>query len=263
MPKARPRGAAVAKLLAIVVILALLAAIAYFALARSGAFRIERIDAQGVEHLTASEMTALVSVSEGTSLLDVDIAGIRSRLLQDAWIQDVAISRVFPDTLQIVVTEREIEAVVEIQTGSDGSVSEWAIASDGMWLMSIPDRDSEAGQATSSQVYEDADAALRIVDVPYGVSPEIGAYNTDENVANAIAIVSGMTTELADRVVTVSASDLESTTLTLDNGVEIAFGTATDIRAKERICLELLEQHADSIAYINVRNVDRPTYRAL
>ncbi len=237
--------------------------VAWLVLAQTDIFLIEQIEVQGVEHLSATEMDALVSVPQGTNLLNVDISGIQTRLLQNAWIEELDIVRVFPSTLKIVVTEREIAAVVEIQVGSDEEVTLWAIASDGVWLMSIPDQDSEEGQATSSQVYEDAAVALRIVDVSYGVSPETGSVTTDEGIQNALAVVSGLTTELADRVTTVSASNSESATLTLDNGVEIAFGTATDIRDKELICLELLEEHPDSIAYINVRNVDRPTYRAL
>ena len=38
---------------------------------------------------------------------------------------------------------------------------------------------------------------------------------------NALAIVDGMTTDLAGRVTTVKATETESTTLVLDNGVEI------------------------------------------
>ena len=102
-----------------------------------------------------------------------------------------------------------------------------------------------------------------IRDRPYGTSPETGAFCTDENVNNALDIVAGMTTSLADQVVLVKATDAESTKLTLDNGVEIAFGKAEDIREKERVCLEIMEQNPGSVAYINVRVVDRPTWRAL
>ena len=34
----------------------------------------------------------------------------------DAWVQDVSVNRVFPDTLEIVVTERTITAVVDVST---------------------------------------------------------------------------------------------------------------------------------------------------
>ena len=217
---------------------------------------------QGVEHLTASEMEQLAGVPAGTTLLRVDADAIRSRLLMDAWVQDVSVNRVFPDTLEIVVTERTITAVVDVSTENASSTQAWAIASDGMWLMPIPAQDSEAGRNTSPKVYEDAASALHIADVPYGVEPKVGSYCGDANVNNALAIVDGMTTDLAGRVTTVKATETESTTLVLDNGVEIVFGAAKDIRDKERVCLEIMEQHPD-VVYINVRIVESPTWRAL
>ena len=75
--------------------------------------------------------------------------------------------------------------------------------------------------------------------------------------------VSGMTTELAGRVKTVYADGVEETRLVLDNNVEIAFGSADHIRDKERVALGIMEQHPDSVAYINVRDPASPTYRAL
>ena len=104
---------------------------------------------------------------------------------------------------------------------------------------------------------------LHITDVPYGTRPEVGAYCSDANVNNALAIVDGMTTELAGQVKKVAATETESTTLTLESGVEIVFGTAENIRDKERVCLEIMKEHPDGLAYINVRVVDRPTWRAL
>ena len=233
------------------------------ALYLSPAFTIEKVDVVGAEHLTSQDMAALASVPQGTTLLTVDTGAIERSIDRDAWVKDVTVNRVFPSTLQIVVTEREIAAVVEVTTDDASTVQPWAIASDGMWLMPIPDRDSSVGQAIAPQIYEDADRVLHINDVPYGLVPEIGSYCADGNVNNALAIVDGMTTDLADQVRMVSAKEAESTLLTLDNGVEIAFGTADNIREKERICLEIMAQNPGKVAYINVRVPDRPTWRAL
>ncbi len=247
------------------VVVALLAALAIGAIAvyNSNLFAIEDVKVTGVEHLTSEEMSALAAVPSGTTLLRVDADAIVNRLKQDAWVQDAAVNRLFPNTLELVVTERQIAAVVEVQTSDAKSVQPWAIASDHMWLMPIPDRDSEAGQRTSPQVYEDVDAALAIKDVPFGVKAQGGTYCTDESVLNALDIVSGMTTELADQVKTVYADGVEETRLVLENNVEIAFGSAENIRDKERVCLKIMEEHPDSVAYINVRDVSSPTYRAL
>ena len=99
--------------------------------------------------------------------------------------------------------------------------------------------------------------------MPYGTVAEIGTECIDANVNNALDIVAGMTTELADHVVEVSAAGTVETTLLLDNGVEVAFGKAEDIRDKERTILKILEENPDGISYINVRVVETPTWRGI
>lgn len=249
--------------LAIIVGIAAALVIGAVVVYNSSLFSIKNVNVTGVEHLTSEEMSALAGVPSDTTLLRVDAAAIENRLKQDAWVQDVQVNRILPDTLEIAVTERQIAAVVEVPTSDGKSIQPWAIASDHMWLMPIPDRESEAGQRTSAKVYEDADTALHIKEVPFGTNPQVGAYCTDDSVLNALDIVSGMTTELAGRVKTVYADGVEETRLVLDNNVEIAFGSADNIRDKERVALGIMEQHPDSVAYINVRDPASPTYRAL
>lgn len=243
------------------VVVALLAG--WAALYNSPAFTIDHVQVNGVEHLTNDEVSQLASVPAGSTLLRVDTEAVADRMKQTAWIEDAEVKRVFPSTLEIDVTERTVQAVVEIPTSSGSAVKSWAIADDHMWLMPIPDKGSEAAKTTSSKIYEDAEAVLHIVDVPYGTKAEIGSICADYNVNNALAIVDGMTTELSDQVVKVSAAGAAETTLILESGVEIAFGEAEDIRDKERVILKILEENPDGVAYINVRMVEAPTWRAV
>lgn len=249
---------------AFIVLLALIAVlvVTYASLYFSGAFAITSVKVNGAEHLTADEMSVLAAVPQGTTLLNVDAAAIENSVDRDAWVADVKVKRVFPDTLEINVTERQIAAIVDVFADNAKVTQYWAIASDGMWLMEIPDRTSEFGQSIAPQIYEDAESVLHIKDVPFGLTPEVGTYCTDGNVNNALAILGGLTTELVEQIKTVSATDAASTLITLNNGIEIAFGTADDIRDKERIVLEILKEHEGKVAYINVRTPDRPTWRA-
>ncbi len=244
-----------------VIVVALVCVIVYAVLLRTGAFAIQDLDVEGGDHLTMEEVSQIVSLPDDATLLNVDVDGVKSSLERDAWVQDVEVKRSFPSTLRIVITEREIAAVVEVPGDCAQTIQDWAIASDGVWLMVIPSQESSVGQSLSEKIYEDAAEVLWITDVPYGTDPAIGAYCTDENIINALDIVAGMTTELADQVKTVSATDAESTLLTLDDGIEIAFGAAEDIREKERICLEIINENP-TVVYINVRVVERPTWRA-
>ena len=251
---ARYRSKRAARRLPIVVIVGVILVavlgIAGVVLANSGVFTVRQVTVSGVSHITAEEMTELAAVPEGTTLLNVDANGITSRLTSNPWVQSASVDRVFPDTLNLNVTERN-------------TVERWALASDGMWLTELPDQNSAEGQALPASVYEDAANALEITDIPYGSSPEAGKYCNNANVENALSIIDGMTTELANQIKSVSAASSNSTTLTLDNGVEIAFGDSQDIRDKERVCLELLQEHEGKISYINVRVVNKPVWRSL
>lgn len=229
----------------------------------SSLFTIQNVKVTGVEHLTADEMTQLANVPADTTLLRVDTATIADRVKASAWVEDVQVKRIFPDTLELVVTEREMAAIVEIPVKTISGTKQWAIAKDTMWLMPIPEKGSEAAKTTSPKIYEDAENVIHIKDVPFGTVAEIGKLCADSTVNNVMAILTGMTTELADMVVEVSASGIAETTLILNNGVEVAFGEAKDIRDKERVVLEILERNPDGVSYINVRMVETPTWRAI
>ena len=228
----------------------------------SGAFAIESIEVNGADHLTSEEMMALINVPEGTTLFGVDTGAIEQSLLRDAWIESVEVSVVYPHTLKVDVTARSIRAVVEVPTEDGTGMKRWAVAQDGMWLMPIPDQDSEAGQRTSQQIYDDIANVLTITDVPYSTQPEMGSYCTDDSVLNALEIVVGLTTDLSDQVKSVAAAEAE-TTITLENGIEIVFGSSEDIRDKERVALMIMEEHQGTLAYINVTNPKAPTWRSL
>lgn len=244
-----------------VAVLAIIAAVIYVVFINTNVFEIREIEFEGTDHLTTSEVSALVTVPQGTTLLTVNADSIVKSLKRDAWVKSVDVKREFPDKLVISVTERKIGAIVEIPMGQKQTIQDWAISEDGMWLMAIPKRNSELGSKISDQIYEDADNVMHITEVPYGVEPEIGSYTTDGSVITALDIIFNMTTKLADQVSVVEAPDIDSVMLILDNGIEIAFGDAENIREKERICLQIIEDNP-SVVYINVRVPDRPTWRA-
>lgn len=257
-------------IIVIVVILLTLVIGAYVYFFVTDSFQIEEVKFNGVAHLTNDEMEQLADVPDDTTLLKVDTDVIKKRLKRDAWIQDVNIVLQFPHTLVINVVERSVTAIVEVPTSkststgsTDSNVRNWAISADHMWLMPIPDKNSEAAKNINQQIYTDVEGVMHIVDVSPSVSPEIGAYCTDDAVNNAIDVVAAMTTDLKNQVKNVKATDASSTNLILNNGVEIAVGTSDNLREKERVCQELLEKYSGKISYINVRNASNPTWRTL
>ena len=227
---------------------------------------IELGEPVGSKYLTSNKHIACSSATIRNEMAELESMGYLEQPHTSAGrVPSEAGYRLYVDSLidSYRLTEREIEAIVEIPNRSGSATKKWAIAKDHIWLMPIPEPGSEAAKTTSEKIYEDAEAALHITDVPYGTEAEIGQPCQDSNVNNALDIIAGMTTDLANHVETVSAAGPAETTLLLDSGVEIAFGKAENIRDKERVILQILEENPDSVAYINVRLVETPTWRSI
>lgn len=244
-----------------IVCVIIITVVALFLMSRTDALEIESVDIKGADHLTQQELNALASIPQGATLLNVDSDSIIKSLMRDSWVESVDVNRVFPSTLEIIIHEREVGAVVEVPSGNTQTIQNWLLSKDAVWLMALPNRESEVGSQISERIYEDAEAALHITNITYGVRPEMGSACTDEPVLNAISILTGLTTELADRIKTVKAEDVEATSLILDSNVEIAVGSANNIREKELICLDILEDNP-KVVFINVLVPDRPTWKS-
>lgn len=231
-------------------------------LAMTPLFPVKAVAVEGASTLTEEEVTQMAAVPEGSTLLRVNTAEIEDRLEGSPFVKTAKVSRELPGTLKVDITEDEIAAIVEITSMETRRTERWAIDSDGVWIVQIPDEGSEEAANIPTSVYERLGDYRTIVDVPVGPAPVAGTKCTDAPVLNALQIINGLSTELKDKVVTVSATDNHNTTLVLEDGVEISFGDSSDIRTKERICLKLLEENEGMIASINVRVVDRPTWRS-
>jgi cell division protein FtsQ len=101
--------------------------------ARDGAanaigFRIAAVSLTGPKEVSREEILAIAGVTGRASLLFLDAAAARTRLLANPWIADAAVLKLYPDRLQITITERQAFALWQ----KDGRVS--VIAADGTIL---------------------------------------------------------------------------------------------------------------------------------
>jgi len=67
---------------------------------------VRHISVHGNVRLSAGEVQAIVEGLRGSSILTVDLAGYRRRLLESPWVADVALRRVLPATVEVFVSER-------------------------------------------------------------------------------------------------------------------------------------------------------------
>jgi cell division protein FtsQ len=96
--------------------------------ANSLGFRIAAVSLAGSREVSREEILTTAGVTGRVSLLFLDADLARARLLANPWIADAAVLKLYPDRLQITVTERQAFALWQ----KDGRVS--VIADDGTVL---------------------------------------------------------------------------------------------------------------------------------
>jgi cell division protein FtsQ len=96
--------------------------------ANAAGFRIAAIALSGPKEVSREEVLTTAGVTGHASLLFLDADAARARLLANPWIADAAVFKLYPDRLQITITERQAFALWQ----KDGRVA--VIASDGTML---------------------------------------------------------------------------------------------------------------------------------
>jgi cell division protein FtsQ len=96
--------------------------------ANSVGFRITAVSLTGSKEVSREEILTTAGVTGRASLLFLDADAARDKLLANPWIGDAAVLKLYPDRLQITVTERQAFALWQ----KDGKVS--VIAADGTVL---------------------------------------------------------------------------------------------------------------------------------
>src|SRR6202042_3115804 len=96
--------------------------------ANSVGFRIAAISLTGSKEVCPEEILTPAGVTGRAPLLFLDADAARAKLMSNPWIGDAAVLKLYPDRLQITVTERQAFALWQ----KDGRVS--VIADDGTVL---------------------------------------------------------------------------------------------------------------------------------
>jgi cell division protein FtsQ len=207
----------------------------------SPVFSASEVEVTGTHRLAPSAVATEAAIAPGTTLLQLSPGQVERRLLADPWIQAASVSRVFPHKVAIEVTERTPVAVVDVQG------TPWLVSSDGRWIV--------------TRSASDTQTIPLVRDVPSG-EPATNTPVATAEVVNAMAVIAGLSPELAGQVKFVTAPSVEKTALVLANDVQVFVGSATDIARKDLIARGILRRQKN-LVYINVRIVDRPTWRGL
>jgi cell division protein FtsQ len=157
----------------------------------------------GLANLDPTEIRRILEPALRHSYLTVDLRLLESLIGRVAWIDHVQVTRQWPDTLVIVVSEREAVA----RWGTDGFLSNQGV-------VFKPDvRRSEFG-------------GLPLLSGP------------DGHESDMLAMLNGLNAKLADRhlqIARLSLSGRLAWTAVMDDGLEIAYGKQDPLSATDRV----------------------------
>ncbi len=202
-------------------ILAVICAVVWGLVAvRSPLLDVDRVHVVGAERVPVAEVRrAAATTSTGTPMVEVDLGRARAGVAALPWVDEVRVTRMWPGSVRIVVTERH--EVAAVATSGEG----WALV----------------------------DADGRVLDV-VGAEPDLPALPGERDAApgdalgpddrRALAVLGDLPSTLRSTVVTTDegADGLE---LVLDDGFQVVLGDGTDLVAKAEAA-EAVRQHAGS-----------------
>lgn len=84
---------------------------------RTQALTVRTIMVEGTNRMAQGEALALLEGLRGVSMVAIDLESWRQKLLAAPWVADVAMRRVFPNTVSVVITERQPLGIGRIGNG--------------------------------------------------------------------------------------------------------------------------------------------------
>ena len=75
-------------------------------------FEVRRVEVRGTQHLNELKVYERVLSQRNRAMTQVDLAALRTDLLQLSWVKDARVSRQLPDTLVVDIVERKPHAVL-------------------------------------------------------------------------------------------------------------------------------------------------------
>jgi len=142
------------------------------ATANSLGFRIAQVSLSGEKEISREEILTTAGVTGNASLLFLDADAARARLMANPWIADAAVLKLYPDRLQITITERQAFALWQ----KNGRVQ--VVAADGTVLEPFVERryvtlPLVVGQGAERQAKDFLDILYRYPDVASKVRASI------------------------------------------------------------------------------------------
>jgi len=184
---------------------------------------VDRVEVVGAVRLSAAEVERAVAVGSGTPLARVDTGAAEQRVAALPPVLSVEITRSWPGTLRVTITERTAVAGVVGSAGSAGSAG--VSAADGVQLIDA------AGVLFGAERALPAGLVALRVEAPGPQDPTTRA---------ALQVHADLPVALRQRVRTITARSPSAVELVLDDGKQVVWGAPGGTATKAAAALVLL-----------------------
>lgn len=172
---------------------------------------VSRVEISGAEVLSEQEVSQAAAVELGTPLVRVDVAGIAERVAGLPPVDEVSVTREWPDQVTIAIAEREARLALASGTG-------YLIAD------------------ASGVVFDTARSR------PKGLVLVEANPRDQRALADAGVVFSSLSEKTAGKVTVVQARGRDAITLRLEKGIRVFWGSVEQSELKSEVLDVLLEQ---------------------
>jgi cell division protein FtsQ len=210
------------------VVIALCAVAGAYAVTRSPAFDVDRVMVAGGVHTTPEEVLAAAGIETGEQMLDLDLAEARGRVERLPWVEGARLSRGWPGTVRVVVTERSPIAQIADDAGA------W-------YLLDVTGRILDTAASSSPDLYTVAGVVEGAVEGGHLVT----------SAARPLAMLESLGPAAADRVSQVRYVEDGVVELGIEPAGAVRFGEVDEVDRKlvalETILVRVVDTCLDTI----------------
>src|SRR5699024_2451273 len=156
---------------------------------------VNTVRVEGADHVSTARIRDKAGVQQDTPLLRVDTAAVQGRVATLPQLSGVEVSRSWPSTIVVSVTERAAVAAVEVDQG-----------------FRLVDR-----HGVAYRTVDDKPADLPVV-LPSGAAAK------DQRLETVVGVLAELPTQLRKRVATASADSAHAVRFTLGDDTEVIWG---------------------------------------
>jgi cell division protein FtsQ len=207
-----------------------------FGVTRSPVLDVDRVQVQGAPHTPADAVQRASGIRRHAPMTDVDLDRARRGVLALPWVRTVSVTRSWPATVKIVVTERV--AVAAIAAGNAG--------------FSLVDGDGRVLESSSTL----PTGYVLLVNIP---TPGAPGTNVDPSGSDALDVARSMPASLRTKVSTI-VPGADGVSLRLLAGGVVRLGDDNDLGTKLRAADTVLgEADMTDVCTVDVRVASAPS----